>query len=205
MEKEIKNLTDIELLRIVNPSLAVMVGEYSVPELLNVAEEEIMALKGIGEAKAKVVLALKEIANRMIHRAKDSITSINSPDEAMEYFKFLAGKATEEVWVLLLDAKNHIIRSSRVTKGTLTGSPVGIREIFASAIKHMAAGIVVAHNHPSGVALASQEDIKFTKNLVESANILGIPVVDNLIIAKEGSLSLRASHSELFSTDREIF
>ncbi|MCR5176893.1 MAG: hypothetical protein K6C05_08585, partial [Anaerovibrio sp.] len=78
-------------------------------------------------------------------------------------------------------------------------------EIFSMAVKRMAAAVVIAHNHPSGIATPSQEDIKFTKELIESSKILGIQLVDHVIIAKEGSLSLRASHSELFSTDREIF
>lgn len=205
MDNDIKNLSDIELLTLVNPSLAVMMGDYSVPELLNVAEEEALAIKGVGEAKVKVLLALKEIANRIIHRSKNSIKSIHSPREAMEHFQFLASKPTEEVWAMLLDSKNHIIGSTMVSKGNLYASALGMREIFAPAIKRMAAAIVVAHNHPSGIASPSQEDLKITKDLVASSEILGIQVLDHVIIAKEGSVSLRDGHSELFNTNKDIF
>lgn len=205
MESEIRNLTDNELLMLVNPSLSVMMGEYSVPELFNVAEEEALAIKGVGEAKVKVLLALKEIANRIIHRSKDSIKSIHSPRVAMEYFQFLASKPTEEVWVMLLDSKNHIIGSTMVSKGNIYASALGMREIFAPAIKRMAAAIVVAHNHPSGISTPSQEDIKITKDLVASSEILGIQVLDHIIIAKEGSVSLREAHGEIFNTSKDIF
>ena len=75
MESAIKNMGDAELLSIINPSLSVMIGEYSVPELLNVAEEEALAIKGIGEGKIKVLMALKEVVRRIMHRTKNSIKS----------------------------------------------------------------------------------------------------------------------------------
>ena len=90
MERDIHNLSDAELLRILNPTLPIMVGDYSVPELLNVAEEEVLAIKGVGEAKARLLMALKEIVNRIIHRNKESIKTIHSPGDAIEYFQSLA-------------------------------------------------------------------------------------------------------------------
>ena len=92
MENTIKNLSDAELLRIINPSLPVMIGEYSVSELLDVAEEEALSIKGIGEAKVKVLIALKEIIHRIMHRAMGSIESIQSPADAIEYFQHLASR-----------------------------------------------------------------------------------------------------------------
>ena len=205
MESEIQKLSDAELLRILNPALAVAVGDYGVPELLNVAEQEVLAIKGIGDARVKMLMALKEIVHRIIHRRKDSIKTVHSPDDAIEYFQYLAGNPTEEVWVMFLDNKHHVIDSKMVTRGTISASTVGMREIYSMAIKRMAAAIVVAHNHPSGIATPSQEDIRFTKELIESSKILGIQLVDHIIIAKEGSLSLREERSELFNYNRDIF
>lgn len=205
MESEIQKLSDAELLRILNPALAVAVGDYGVPELLNVAEQEVLAIKGIGDARVKMLMALKEIVHRIIHRRKDSIKTVHSPDDAIEYFQYLAGNPTEEVWVMFLDNKHHVIGSKMVTRGTISASAVGMREIYSMAIKRMAAAIVVAHNHPSGIATPSQEDIRFTKELIESSKILGIQLVDHIIIAKEGSLSLREERSELFNYNRDIF
>ena len=205
MESEIRKLSDAELLRILNPALALAVGDYGVPELLNVAEQEVLAIKGIGDARVKMLMALKEIVHRIIHRRKDSIKTVHSPDDAIEYFQYLAGNPTEEVWVMLLDNKHHVIGSKMVTRGTISASAVGMREIYSMAIKRMAAAIVVAHNHPSGIATPSQEDIRFTKELIESSKILGIQLVDHIIIAKEGSLSLREDRSELFNYNRDIF
>ena len=79
-----------------------------------------------------------------------------------------------------------------------------MREIFAPAIKRMASSIIVAHNHPSGISFPSQEDIKITKKLIESSEILGIQVVDHIIIAKEGSQSLREARRDLFGRQLDI-
>ena len=198
MENTIKNLSDAELLRIINPSLPVMIGEYSVSELLDVAEEEALSIKGIGEAKVKVLIALKEIIHRIMHRAMGSIESIQSPADAIEYFQHLASKPTEETWVLFLDYYNHVIGSKMVARGTNCRCVVGVREIFAPAIKRMAAAIVLAHNHPVGISSPSSEDLKSTKKIVKCSKIIGIQVFDHIIVSKEGSTSLRETRGDLF-------
>lgn len=200
MEKEIMNLSDAELLHLVSPAFnSSLLDEYSFPELFNVvSEEQIAAVKGIGKTKTKTILAVRELVKRLINRHCESVTTISSPDDAFAVFQHLAGNPTEELWVALLDVKNHVLRTEMVTKGTVNKSLAGLREIFAPAVKRMAASIIVAHNHPSGSAIPSEEDIKFTGKLVKAGKMLGIPVLDHVIIASGGCLSMREEHASFF-------
>ena len=200
MENEMALLSDEELLRMVNPALgSTLLGEYPIPELFTVvSEEQLLSLKGIGQTKTRIILAIREITKRMISRDKAVMTAIHSPEDIFDYFKDLATKPTEEMWVALLDTKNRIIRSEMVAKGTINQCLSGSREIFNLAVKRMAAAIIVAHNHPSGISKISKEDKQFTERLIASGEIMGIPILDHVVIAAEGSVSLREAHPELF-------
>lgn len=200
MEKEILELSDEELLRLVNPVFnGSLLGEYSVPELFNVvSEEQIAAVKGIGQRKIKVILAVRELINRLIRHQCEKVKIIASSDDAFALFQHLVRNQTEELWVALLDVKSHVIHTEMVSRGTVNSSLAGLREIFAPAVKRMAAGILVAHNHPSGNAEPSKEDIHFTSQLVRGGNILGIPLLDHVIVATGGSVSMREKNKSLF-------
>ncbi|NQU48086.1 MAG: DNA repair protein RadC [Planctomycetes bacterium] len=88
----------------------------------------------------------------------------------------------EEFWALYLDAKGRLLHKSRISQGTLTSSLVHPREVFAPALIHRAASVLVAHNHPSGDPEPSNDDRATTKRLCKSGNLLGIEVLDHIII-----------------------
>jgi DNA repair protein RadC len=96
--------------------------------------------------------------------------------------------------VLLLDSGNRILRDVIVTEGTLNASLVHAREVFKPAVDHLAAGVVLLHNHPSGEASPSHEDREITRQLVHSGKILGIPVMDHIIIAGDRYYSFAESN-----------
>jgi len=85
--------------------------------------------------------------------------------------------------VILLNSANRIVREKVISEGSLNASIVHPREVFKAAIDELAAGIVLVHNHPSGNAEPSKEDIEITKQLVEAGKVMGIPVHDHLIVA----------------------
>ena len=104
-------------------------------------------------------------------------------------FAFLECAAQEEFWVLFLDAKNREIGRRMVSRGTLTASLVHPREVFRAAIAANAAGIVVVHNHPSGNPAPSPEDRVLTDRMREAGTLLMIPVLDHVVIGREGFFS----------------
>jgi len=93
--------------------------------------------------------------------------------------------------VLLLNARHELMRKVLVSKGSLNASIVHPREVFLPAITHSAASIVLVHNHPSGDAERSEEDVTISKRLIQVGDLVGIGVLDHVIIAKRGVVSLR--------------
>lgn len=127
---------------------------------------------------------------------KSERVEVSSP--ALAYM-FLRPKARrldrEHFWRIDLDARNQIISYEVVSIGTLTASLVHPREVFVGALLNKAAGVIVAHNHPSGETTPSPEDKETTRRLAKAGELLGVPVVDHLILGdgkyfsfKEGGL-----------------
>jgi DNA repair protein RadC len=102
----------------------------------------------------------------------------------------LASLDREHFVVVHLDVKGRILSRETVSVGHLTSALVHPREVFKGAILANAASIVLAHNHPSGDAEPSSEDAQLTRRLVEAGDVLGIPVVDHVVIAESGFVSL---------------
>ena len=110
---------------------------------------------------------------------------VRNPFQARDLFVEVVelDRRAEEVFAIAtLDVKNKVTGVFEVSTGTLTSSLVTPREVFKRAILQNAAGIVLAHNHPSGVADASSDDISITKKLQKAGKIMGINVVDHIII-----------------------
>lgn len=103
----------------------------------------------------------------------------------------LRGLRRERFMALLLDGKHRLKRAEVVSEGTLTTSLVHPREVFRSAVSEAAAALVVAHNHPSGDPEPSPEDFEVTRRLIAAGALLGIPLLDHLVVADCGFVSMR--------------
>ena len=145
--------------------------------------QELVQFHGIGEAKAISIVAAFELGRRSASKHDDKRFRIRSPQDVVERFQPLFRDMKHEVFkVLLLDSANHLLRDTEVSSGILNSSLAHPREVFRSAIAEPAASVILLHNHPSGNAEPSAEDIQITKQLVESGKILGIPVHDHIIV-----------------------
>lgn len=150
--------------------------------------EKLSQIHGLGLAKASQILSSIELSRRYLIKQNKKITSANDVyDELREYHN----KQQEYFLCLYLDGANHLIQTKVITIGILNQSLVHPREVFSYAIQERCASIIVAHNHPSGVLQASDEDINITKRLYESGKILGIELLDHLIITKDGFYSFK--------------
>ncbi|QDU66332.1 hypothetical protein Pla86_14010 [Planctomycetes bacterium Pla86] len=115
-----------------------------------------------------------------------------SPEAAYACLRpVLDDRPTEEFWVLLLDGRHRVLGLAQVTVGTLTASLVHPREVFGPAIRLGAAGLIVAHNHPSGDPEPSTEDLEVTRRLLEVGKLVGIPLLDHLVMGDGSFVSLR--------------
>ena len=146
--------------------------------------------EGIGIARATAIVAACELSRRLPASAGKEKPVFHSPEDvATIYVPKLRDLKHEEFWALLLTSANRLMSEVTVTSGTLNSSLVHPRECFQEALKQSAATVIFLHNHPSGNAEPSQEDIAITKQLVESGKILGIPVHDHIIVAGDSFTS----------------
>ncbi len=151
---------------------------------------ELMQYRGVGEAKAVAIVAAFELGRRTAAHHRGKGQSITSPQDVVERFKpFLRDLKHEQFKIILLDSANHILRDVEISSGILDSSLVHPREVFRQAILEPAAAIILLHNHPSGNAEPSAEDLQITRQLVESGKIVGIHVHDHIIIAGDAYTS----------------
>jgi DNA repair protein RadC len=119
--------------------------------------------------------------------------AIRGPDDVVAIVgRRLRKEKREHFLVLLLNARHEVIGRETVSIGSLNASIVHPREVFKPAILESAASILLVHNHPSGDAEPSEEDLAITKRLVEAGELLGIQVLDHVILASRGVVSLRS-------------
>ncbi|MBY7143252.1 DNA repair protein RadC [Virgibacillus sp. NKC19-3] len=162
-------------------------------KLLNDATiEELMAIKGIGEAKGVLMLSAIELGKRMNQYKINDRYIVRSPEDGANYImEEMRSLKQEHFVVLFLNTKNQIIHRQTIFIGSLNTSVVHPREVYREAVKRSAASIIVAHNHPSGDPSPSQEDIHVTRRLVESGKMIGIELLDHLIIGDRKFISLK--------------
>lgn len=143
-------------------------------------------IHGLGIAKASQIIASIELSKRYLIRSNKRITSAQ---EVYEKLKEFSTKKQEHFLSITLDGASHIINTRTVFIGTLNQSMVHPREVFADAIADRAAGIIIAHNHPSGTLEASRADIQITQRLKEVSKLVGVELLDHVILSKNGFYS----------------
>lgn len=148
----------------------------------------LLGVHGLGKAKAMQILAAIELSRRYLIRHNVKISSAEAVYRELQEY---AHKKQEYFLAVTLDGASHLIEKRVVSIGTLNQSLVHPREVFADAVTDRAAGIIIAHNHPSGQLEPSGEDLRVTRRLKEVGEIMGIELLDHVILTKEGFLSLR--------------
>ena len=202
-----RGLSDAELLAILlrtgtveESALSIAQGllkEYEQPggvALLAAARpEDLSKYKGIGNVKAITITAAIEFGRRLYARqASGDITSIRQPEDAANwYLHRLRYVQQEEFHVLLLSTKHQVLASCCVAVGTMDAALVDPRRVFQEALRHQAAALILAHNHPSGDPSPSKEDIALTLRLAEAGKLLELPVLDHIIIGDGRFVSLK--------------
>ncbi len=146
--------------------------------------------RDVGERRAARVLAAVEIARRAgaVPLAR-SAPYRSSRDVVRAYGPRLLDAAEESVLAVVLDARQRPVAERVVARGSASACPVNPRQVFALAVREGGAGVVLVHNHPSGDPTPSTEDITFTRMVSEAGRLLDLPLVDHVIVAREGSFS----------------
>lgn len=151
---------------------------------------DLMKFKGIGEAKAiSIAVALEIGRRRAAQEVPEKVQITNSQESYKVLLPYLSDLQTEEFWAIYLNQNNRILGKSKLSSGGINQSVVDVRILFKTALEHLATGIIIAHNHPSGNLKPSSEDLKITKQIAEAGKILNIQLLDHLIMAQNSYLS----------------
>jgi len=201
----VRSLSDAELLAIIISSG--MNGKTSVEiamQLLSLSDdlsflqraslEELQQVPGIGRVKALRIKAAIEIGNRVGNFiATQEKENLGNCHRAMLYFENqLKYLPREEFHIALLNVRQELIRTVQVSTGNIKSIELDAREIFREAIRSNAAGMILAHNHPSGDPRPSEKDIITTQKISKLGEQLKVNILDHIIVGAKSSLSLKA-------------
>ncbi|QKQ97948.1 DNA repair protein RadC [Candidatus Nanohaloarchaea archaeon] len=192
----VKNLSDVELLSIVlrtgtqgknvKELSSEILKEYSLDEIADREPDEMKKFEGVSRVKAGQLIAVGELARRLKKEERDKIESLSDVEARTDDMRFME---SEVLRVFYLNSGNELLREKEFDGGI---SEVGFdtRDIFQEAMNCNASAMILTHNHPSGEASATEQDVRTTEEIVELGEGLGVEVLDHVVVG-EGFSSMR--------------
>lgn len=170
--------------------LAMLVGPKKAQALYKGSFVDLLSAPENGRASHPRILAARELVRRACAEEMRGRDSLASPIAVRSYLRLtLLAYEHEAFVVIFLDAQNRVIATEEMFRGTLTQTSVYPREVVKAALQHNAAGVILSHNHPSGVAEPSVQDQALTRALAESLSLVDVKVLDHFIVAGTQSVS----------------
>jgi DNA repair protein RadC len=161
-----------------------------VSRLLCAGPRELEAVPGVGAARYAQIAAVMELARRALAEEMKARDCLTSPAAVRGYLRLQMQELGHECFYgVFLDAQNRVIIAEELFRGTLTQTSVYPREVVKHALRHNAAAVILAHNHPSGVAEPSVQDQALTRTLCEALALVDVKVLDHFIVAPGACLS----------------
>ena len=197
-----RDSTDVELLAAVisansssasgqEAAIRLMQRFGSLRSLLHASNKDLLACRGIGRARLALLRALPELARRYFDESLPAGAEIKSPADTESFLKARMQHLDHELFCCLyLDNRHRVLRFDELFRGTIDGTSVYPREVVKEALGVNAAAVILAHNHPSGVAEPSQADERITKRLKSALELVDIRLLDHLIVGDGAATSL---------------
>jgi DNA repair protein RadC len=176
----------------VDVARALLARSGGLDRLESAPANEIEAVTGVGGAKTASLIAAFELGRRCACSRLPEGAALRSPDDVFRSFGARLRRLSQERFiVVMLDGRHRVIGEEIVSQGTLTASLVHPREVFRPALRASAAAVILVHNHPSGDPTPSAEDRAVTERLARAGELLGVRVLDHVVVAERGYVSLR--------------
>ncbi|MCX5781198.1 MAG: DNA repair protein RadC [Elusimicrobia bacterium] len=175
-------------------SLAKTLIKYfkSLSGVLDAETADLESIKGLSKHSAVLIKLIKDISIFYMRQSMADLDIISNPILAVRYLKvLLKGSGDEEFHALFLDSSNHLLLSKKVHDGTVNKSVVYPRKVVEYALLNKAAGVIIAHNHPSGSLKPSEDDLKTTSAVKNALETVDISLLDHVLITKNGYLSFK--------------
>lgn len=172
-----------------------IIREYGEHALVGETNAEKMSKDlAIPLGKAMQIVAVGELGRRFFQRQEHGLATIRTPKDVFEYVANMRNLPKEHLRGLYLNTHHRIIHDEVISIGTINSNLIHPREVFKPAVEYGAVGVVLVHNHPSGIASPSEADTEITKQLVEAGKIVGIHVLDHVIVTKGGYSSINIDY-----------
>ncbi len=163
----------------------------SLDGVFSASAEELCEVEGIAAYAASLLTLVPEIMKKSRLSKSREIRQIRSSDDAGEYLlPYFMNERDEVVYLLCLDSKRAVICCAEMGRGVVNSVDTSVRRIVEKALKVKACSVIIAHNHPDGLALPSREDDLFTKCLYNALETVGIRLEDHIIVADEDYISI---------------
>ena len=163
---------------------------HNVNVLSKISVHSLMKFKGIGKAKALLIIAALELGRRSQNSLVPEKMKLNSSRSVFQLMRPLIGNLDhEEFWILMMNNANKLKQKWRLSKGGITATLVDVRLIYKKALEIGATGIILCHNHPSGNLRPSQSDIILTKKVIKGGRLLDIQIIDHIIVTDQSYYS----------------
>ena len=158
--------------------------------LLCARPAELESVRGLGPAKRAEITAVLELVRRGLAEQLAERPALDAPDKVKEYLRLQLGGLDHEVFaVMFLDSQAHLLALEPMFRGTLAQASVYPREIVKRALTLNAASVILAHNHPSGVAEPSAADVSLTRSLGAALRLVDIRVLDHIVVGGDSAVS----------------
>jgi len=162
----------------------------SLPNIMEASVEELRQVNGIGENAAVLIAMVTQLNKRYLEQRSVETKVIHSTSEAGAYFvaKF-AYETVELAYAMLLDSKNGIICCKQISRGVVNATDINVRSLVELALKYNSASVIIAHNHPRGIAVPSREDEECTRMISNALKLVEVRLVDHIVVAGENYCS----------------
>jgi DNA repair protein RadC len=158
----------------------------SLRSLLTCNQQQFCTHKGLGSAKYAQLQAVLEMARRHLGEQLKRETSLTSPQDTKIYLQSIMRDYQQEIFgCLMLDNKHRVITFRELFRGSISSASVYPREVVKQALSDNAAAVILAHNHPSGIAEPSESDLQITQRLIDALQLVDIRVLDHLVVGDE--------------------
>ena len=204
MDKGASALSDLEMLEMIlyaasprrdtKPLAKDLIRHFgSLPAVLRAPQEQLIALAGVGDAAASAIRVVEAVGLHLSHSTISNRQVLTSWSAVQHYcITRLAHEPVEHFMMLCLDNRNRLIAEETLSRGTVDQTPVYVREVINTALKHHAKAVILVHNHPSGEREPSRADIDMTAELKAALALVTVTLHDHLIVAGQDVVSFKS-------------
>lgn len=168
-------------------------------DVLNASVDELMQVEGVTKHTAVFLSLLSNLNRYYSVKQATKITTLQTTEACCSYLlPFFRGRKNETVFLLCLDAKCKVLCCKNMGEGSVNSANISIRKIVETAINSNATSVILAHNHPSGVAIPSPEDIQATMQVAQALKLVDIILADHIVVADDDAVSITQSEQNRY-------